>query len=95
MNDLQAQLQAAFEFQRRGKAKRDTINTRHILFVVSGAFGKLKEQVARRVRHGQIGFSAQPIQVMDNELFQHVTTQDFMKFSHGPEERKWRLSTAH
>jgi len=67
MNDLQAQLQAAFEFQRRGKAKRDTINTRHILFVVSGAFEKLKEQVARRVRHGQIGFSAQPIQVMDNE----------------------------
>src|SRR6059036_288256 len=85
MNDLQAQLQAAFEFQRRGKAKRDTINTRHILFVVSGAFGKLKEQVARRVRHGQIGFSAQPIQVMDNELFQHVTTQDFMEYGFEPE----------
>jgi len=60
MNDLQAQLQAAFEFQRRGKAKRETINTRHILFVVSGAFEKLKEQVARRVRQGQIGFSASP-----------------------------------
>ncbi len=56
MNDLQAQLQAAFEFQRKGKAKRETINTRHILFVVSGAFEKLKEQVARRVRQGQIGF---------------------------------------
>ncbi|HEX3487307.1 MAG TPA: AAA family ATPase, partial [Micropepsaceae bacterium] len=42
MNDLQAQLQAAFEFQRKGKAKRETINTRHILFVVSGAFEKLK-----------------------------------------------------
>ncbi|MEY2529947.1 MAG: ATP-dependent Clp protease ATP-binding subunit ClpX, partial [Verrucomicrobiota bacterium] len=85
MNDLQAQLQAAFEFQRRGKAKRDTINTRHILFVVSGAFEKLKEQVARRVRHGQIGFSAQPIQVMDNELFQHVTTQDFIEYGFEPE----------
>src|SRR2546430_15362750 len=55
MTDLQARLQAAFEFQRRGKAKRDTINTRHSLFVVSGAVGKLKEQVARRVRHCQIG----------------------------------------
>ena len=60
MNDIQAQLQAAFEFQRRGKARRDTINTRHILFVVSGAFEELKEQVARRVRQGQIGFSASP-----------------------------------
>src|SRR5881409_1211789 len=85
MNDLQAQLQAAFEFQRRGKAKRETINTRHILFVVSGAFEKLKEQVARRVRHGQIGFSAQPVQVMDNELFQHVTTHDFIEYGFEPE----------
>src|SRR5215510_10275230 len=85
MNDLQAQLQAAFEFQRRGKAKRETINTRHILFVVSGAFEKLKEQVARRVRQGQIGFSAEPLQVMDKELFQHVTTQDFIDYGFEPE----------
>src|SRR5881296_1655069 len=85
MNDLQAQLQAAFEFQRRGKAKRETINTRNILFVVSGGFGKLKEQVARRVRQGQIGFSASPVQVMDNQLFQHVTTQDFIEYGFEPE----------
>src|SRR2546430_3655583 len=85
MNDLQAQLQAAFEFQRRGKAKRETINTRHILFVVSGAFEKLKEQVARRVRQGQIGFSASPVQVMDNQLFQYVTTQDFVEYGFEPE----------
>jgi ATP-dependent Clp protease ATP-binding subunit ClpX len=85
MNDIQAQLQAAFEFQRRGKAQRETINTRHILFVVSGAFEKLKEQVARRVRQGQIGFSATPVQVMDNELFQHVTTQDFIEYGFEPE----------
>jgi ATP-dependent Clp protease ATP-binding subunit ClpX len=85
MNDLQAQLQAAFEFQRKGKAKRETINTRHILFVVSGAFEKLKEQVARRVRQGQIGFQAEPVQVMDNELFQHVTTKDFVEYGFEPE----------
>ena len=41
-NDLQGQLQAAFEFQKRGKTKRETISTRHILFVVSGAFERLK-----------------------------------------------------
>ncbi len=49
MNDLQAQLQAAFEFQRKGKARRETINTRHILFVVSGAFERLKQQVSQRI----------------------------------------------
>src|SRR5436190_20593188 len=85
MNDIQAQLQAAFEFQRKGKAQRETINTRHVLFVVSGAFEKLKEHVARRVRQGQIGFSADPVQVMDNELFQHVTTHDFIEYGFEPE----------
>jgi ATP-dependent protease Clp ATPase subunit len=85
MNDLQAQLQAAFDYQRKGKTKRDTINTRHILFVVSGAFEKLKEQVARRVRQGQIGFRAEPVDVMDNELFQHVMTQDFVEYGFEPE----------
>jgi endopeptidase Clp ATP-binding regulatory subunit ClpX len=85
MNDLQAQLQAAFEFQKRGKSKRETINTRHILFVVSGAFERLKQQVSRRVQQGQIGFSAGPVQVMDNELFQYVTTQDFVEYGFEPE----------
>ena len=85
MNDLQAQLQAAFEFQKRGKAKRETINTRHILFVVSGAFERLKQQVSRRISQGQIGFSAEPVKVMDNELFQYVTTQDFVEYGFEPE----------
>jgi endopeptidase Clp ATP-binding regulatory subunit ClpX len=85
-NDLQAQLQAAFEFQRRGgKAKRETISTRHILFVVSGAFERLKQQVGRRIAQAQIGFRAEPRQVMDNELFQHVTTGDFVEYGFEPE----------
>ena len=85
-NDLQAQLQAAFEFQKRGgKAKRETINTRHILFVVSGAFERLKQQVSRRISQGQIGFNAEPRPVMDNELFQHVDTQDFIEYGFEPE----------
>jgi len=85
MNDLQAQLQAAFEYQRKGKAKRETINTRHILFVVSGAFERLKQQVSRRISQGQIGFNAGPAPLMDNQLFQHVTTGDFVEYGFEPE----------
>src|ERR1700704_4652104 len=85
-NDLQAQLQAAFEFQKRGgKAKRETISTRHILFVVSGAFERLKQQVSRRLAQGQIGFNAEPRPVMDNALFQFVTTHDFIEYGFEPE----------
>ena len=85
-NDLQSQLQAAFEFQKRGgKAKKETISTRHILFVVSGAFERLKQQVSRRIAQGQIGFNSEPRPVMDNELFQFVTTQDFIEYGFEPE----------
>jgi ATP-dependent Clp protease ATP-binding subunit ClpX len=85
MNDLQGQLQAAFEFQKRGKSKRETINTRHILFVVSGAFERLKQQVSRRISAGQIGFNAGAAPIMDNQLFQQVTTQDFVDYGFEPE----------
>src|SRR5689334_4352657 len=84
-NDLQGQLQAAFEFQRRGKIKRETISTRHILFVVSGAFERLKSQVSKRLAQGQIGFKAEPVQVLDNEIFKHVTTGDFVEYGFEPE----------
>src|ERR1043165_1968809 len=85
-NDIQAQLQAAFEFQRGGrKAKRETISTRHILFVVSGAFERLKQQVSRRMTQGQIGFNTEPRHLMDNELFQFVTTHDFIEYGFEPE----------
>ena len=84
-NDIQSQLQAAFEFQRRGKSKRETISTRHILFVVSGAFERLKQQVSKRITQAQIGFAAEPRAVMDNELFQFVRTQDFVDYGFEPE----------
>src|ERR1044072_6337630 len=85
-NDLQAQLQGAFEFQKRGgKAKRETIRTRHILFVVRGAFERLKQQVSRRLAQGQIGLNAWPRAVMDKELFQFVTTHDFIEYGFEPE----------
>jgi ATP-dependent Clp protease ATP-binding subunit ClpX len=46
--DLQSQLQAAMDFQKRGgKVKKETINTRHILFIVSGAEEVLGEATTR------------------------------------------------
>src|SRR2546423_6213819 len=79
-DDFQAQLQAAVGFQRRGRqAKRETISTRHILFVVSGAFERLQQQVSRRLTQGQIGVNAEPRPLMDHDLVQFVSTQDFIE----------------
>jgi endopeptidase Clp ATP-binding regulatory subunit ClpX len=84
--DIQAQLQAAMEFQRRGKAKRETINTKHILFIVSGAFDGLLEIVRRRLRQSEIGFAGQLAKdYRDAELLRHAETHDFIKFGFEPE----------
>ncbi|MGH8048407.1 MAG: AAA family ATPase [Chthoniobacterales bacterium] len=85
--DIQAQLQAAFEMQRRGGApKRESINTRHILFIVSGAFDKLDDQVRKRVRQANMGFGAEPITAEEDKKMLHkVATQDFIAYGMEPE----------
>ncbi len=84
--DLQAQVQAAFEMQRRGKVKRESINTLHILFIVSGAFDKLDEEVRRRLKQARVGFGAEPAALVDGEdLLRDVTTRDFVAYGMEPE----------
>ncbi len=86
--DMQAQIQSAFESQRRGgKPKRETINTRHILFIVSGAFERLREQVARRMRQAQIGFSKAEATAPSSSasLLNQATTRDFIEYGLEPE----------
>jgi ATP-dependent Clp protease ATP-binding subunit ClpX len=84
--DIQAQLQAAFEFQRRGRIKRETINTKHILFIVSGAFDQMLDIVRKRLRESQIGFGARLTEILtDADLLRKAQTEDFIKFGFEPE----------
>jgi len=86
-NDIQGQLQAALEFQRTGgKQKRQAINTRHVLFIVSGAFEKIRGVIERRVRQSTIGFAAPPDgQNAEGEMLENVTTADFVEYGLEPE----------
>ena len=85
-NDIQGQLQAAIEFQRTGgKPKRQVINTKHVLFIVSGAFEKIRGVIERRVGHATIGFGAQSEEGGDEEILQHVSTADFVEYGLEPE----------
>jgi len=47
--DLIGQMQSMMELQRTGKTPRRTINTRHMLFIVSGAFDKLPDVIRQRL----------------------------------------------
>ncbi len=84
--DIQAQLQAAFEFQKRGKVKRETINTKHILFIVSGAFDGMFDIIGRRLREAAIGFATKHAEDLQAaELLRVAHTEDFIKFGFEPE----------
>jgi ATP-dependent Clp protease ATP-binding subunit ClpX len=84
--DLLGQMQAAMELQRGGKPGRKTINTRHILFIVSGAFDKLADAVQRRIQSSQIGFAhAKEADGANTDYLSRVMTQDFIGYGFEPE----------
>jgi endopeptidase Clp ATP-binding regulatory subunit ClpX len=85
--DLQSQLAAAMEFQRRGgKVKKETINTRNILFIVSGAFDRLPEIVRRRISKSEIGFSNLPrADRTPEQILAETTTRDLIDYGLEPE----------
>src|SRR6267378_2644403 len=86
-NDIAGQLQAMMELtQGRGKKQPAFINTKHILFVVSGAFGGLEKIIHKRLRAATIGFAAASKTVADEELvFSEAQTRDFIEFGFEPE----------
>ncbi|PAW65221.1 MAG: hypothetical protein B9S36_00620 [Verrucomicrobiia bacterium Tous-C2TDCM] len=81
--DMPSQMQAMFEMTRSGgRTTRETINTRHILFIVSGAFSGLEKIMDRRLRQGPIGFAAAAENgaVVSHERSFEPITQDFIDF---------------
>ncbi|MHC1767889.1 MAG: AAA family ATPase [Verrucomicrobiia bacterium] len=84
--DIAGQVQALMEMTQLGKKSPSVINTKHILFIVSGAFGGLEPIVRRRLRDATIGFGARHVSLDEaQECFEHVTTRDFIEFGFEPE----------
>ena len=52
------QMRAFMEMQRGGKAQKNSISTKNILFIVSGAFDQLAEDVKKRLDLNRIGFGS-------------------------------------
>lgn len=57
-HDLASQMEAMFEAQKQGKVVRKKVNTKNILFVMSGAFVNLDKIVRKRLKQQAIGFQA-------------------------------------
>jgi len=79
--DLASQLQAAMEFQSKGKISQQVINTRHILFIVSGAFNGLAPLIRKRIGARHIGFAGHAQRIRKEEdYFQFVKSTDFIEY---------------
>jgi len=86
--DMMSQMQAMMDLQRGGRPRKRSINTRHILFIVSGAFDKLGEAVQKRLDAGAIGFGAPGALHAGGDpadYLRHVETPDFIKYGFEPE----------
>jgi ATP-dependent Clp protease ATP-binding subunit ClpX len=87
-NDIMSQMRSMLNMGglRSKKEQKTTINTRHILFIVSGAFDRLAETIKKRVDQSSIGFGA--ASTINNDLhayLQKASSADFIKYGFEPE----------
>jgi len=87
--DMMSQMKAFMDMQRGGKPSKQTISTKHILFIVSGAFDQLAESVRKRLDLNRIGFGAseegKDAARPASEFLNRAETQDFIKYGFEPE----------
>ncbi|MDR0417978.1 MAG: AAA family ATPase [Puniceicoccales bacterium] len=84
--DMLNQMRTLMSFGSSKKQSAEKINTKNILFIVSGAFDRLGDIVKRRMGTAQIGFSAvEKLTDRDFEFLTQAQTEDFIKYGFEPE----------
>jgi len=79
--DVIGQMQSLIQFQTKGKVDKKTINTRNILFIVSGAFNGLPELIRKRIGAKQIGFMQEKTGgQQDDLLLDRVRSVDLINY---------------
>ena len=87
--DMMGQMKAFMEMQKGGKAQKSSISTKNILFIVSGAFDQLAEDVKKRLDLNRIGFgSAEEGDAAErpvSSFLSNAETRDFINYGFEPE----------
>ncbi len=79
-HDPISQLEAIEHFRKTGKRMKKAINTRNILFIVSGAFSGLSEIIKKRLSKQGIGFGADLDLQDEQEWLKKIKPQDLVEF---------------
>ncbi|MBK5100937.1 MAG: AAA family ATPase [Desulfobacteraceae bacterium] len=80
-HDPISQIQAIEHYRRTGKREKRVVNTKNILFIMSGAFGELSQIIKKRLQSQGIGFEAdvRPTEI-PWEILKEVTARDLIEF---------------
>jgi endopeptidase Clp ATP-binding regulatory subunit ClpX len=80
-HDPISMIQEVERFRKTGKREKNTINTRNILFIMSGAFHGLGPIIKKRITHQRIGFGADVTNsAPSSDILKHVKTEDLIQF---------------
>jgi len=80
-HDAVSQIQAIEHFRRTGKKEKRVVNTKNILFIMSGAFGDLTEIIKKRLQKQGIGFEADVCSTeVPWEILKQATARDLVEF---------------
>ena len=80
-HDPVSMLQELNHFQQTGSRGKRVVNTKNILFIMSGAFGGLSDIIERRQNRGAIGFGSEnrPVKA-DSRILHHTATEDLVEY---------------
>jgi ATP-dependent protease Clp ATPase subunit len=82
-------MKAFMEMQKGGKARKSSISTKNILFIVSGAFDQLAEDVKKRMDLNRIGFGSSEEGDLSQRpvasFLSNAETRDFINYGFEPE----------
>jgi len=80
-HDPISQIQAIEHYRKTGKKEKKVVNTKNILFIMSGAFGDLTEIIKKRLQRQGIGFEADVRSTeIPWEILKEVRAQDLVEF---------------
>lgn len=80
-HDPISQIQAIEAYRKTGKKEKRVLNTRHVLFIMSGAFPDLPEVIKRRLHKNEMGFGATvKAKSLDREYYRQLTSRDLVDF---------------
>ena len=80
-HDPISQIQAIEQYRKTGKREKRSINTKTILFIVSGAFSGLTDTIHQRLSKQKIGFGGElENKNSDSSTLHKVKTEDFIKY---------------